>query len=152
MHDTNVSAWLETLEKQRHALRMTLPVVAERAKLSRATVYRILKHKQTNSSLANVLAVAKVLGAELKLHLQEPDEVAEQEIQAKARRIVRMVQGTMALEAQGITDQSDIDELIEVAANEIRAKPRKQLWMSQAMQNRNSSRSQAKRRSKTSPN
>src|SRR5271163_2457256 len=103
MQNTGVAVWLEALEKQRKALRMTLPVVAERARLSRATVCRILKHKQTSSSLANVLAVAKALGAEMELHLQKPDDVAEQEIQAKARRIVRMVQGTMALEAQGIT-------------------------------------------------
>jgi transcriptional regulator with XRE-family HTH domain len=119
---------------------MTLPVVAERARLSRATVCRILKKKQASSSLENVLAIANVLGAELELRLQEPAKVVEQEIQAKARRIVRMVQGTMALEAQGITDPSDLEQLVEVAATEIRAKPRKYLWMSQG---RSSSRSPA---------
>src|SRR5438093_8594261 len=101
MQETNVAVWLEALEKQRRALKMTLPVVAQRARLSRATVCRILKERRASSSLKNVLAVANVLGAEMDLRLQEPEEMVEQEIQAKARRIVRMVQGTMALEAQG---------------------------------------------------
>jgi transcriptional regulator with XRE-family HTH domain len=127
---------------------MTFPALAERAGLSRATVCRILKNKQGSSSLESVLAIGKALGAEMDIRLQEPALVVEHEIQAKARRIVRMVQGTMALEAQGLTEQSEFDQLVEVAAAEIRAKPRKQLWMSQG---RNPSRSTAKRRSQTSP-
>jgi len=150
MHKTNLAIWLDALEKQRQELRMTLPVVAERAGLSRATVCRILQKKQASSSLENVLAIARVLGAELDLKLQEPAKVVEEEIQARARRIVRMVQGTMALEAQGITDQAHLDQLVEVAATEIRARPRKQLWLSQASKSRNSSRSLAKHQSQNS--
>ena len=102
---------------------------------------RILKERRASSSLKNVLAIANALGAEMDLRPQDPEKMVEQEIQAKAREIVRMVQGTMALEAQGITDQNHLDQLVQVAAAEIRAKPRKQLWTSQR---RISNRSQAK--------
>jgi transcriptional regulator with XRE-family HTH domain len=150
MHESNVAVWLESLERQRLLLRMTLPVVAERAGLSRATVCRILRKKQASASLEKVLAIAGVLGAEASLNLQEPSKIIEEEIQARAKRIVRMVQGTMALEAQGITDQEHIDHLVEVAASEIRAKPRKRLWMGQQSQSRDSSQSRAKPQSRNS--
>ena len=54
----------------------------------------------------------------------------------------------MALEGQGITDPNHLDQLVETAAKEIRAKPRKQLWVRQC---RSSSQSQAKRPSPMSP-
>jgi hypothetical protein len=75
--------------------------------------------------------------------------LVEQQVQKRAREIVRMVQGTMALEAQGITDPSHLDQLVEIAAREIRAKPRKQLWERQC---HSSSRSRAKHPSPISPN
>jgi hypothetical protein len=77
------------------------------------------------------LAIARVLGAELEFRIQNPESMIEEEVQKRAKKIVRMVQGTMALESQGITDPSHLDELVETAAKEIRAKPRKQLWMRQ---------------------
>jgi hypothetical protein len=138
---TNVHEWLESLEKQRRAFKMPLHILAESAQLSRATVCRILKEKKTSSSLESVLAIAKVLGAEFEFRLQEPEKLVEEQIQMRAKRIARMVQGTMALESQGITDPSHFDQLVETAAEEIRAKPRKQLWMKQC---RFSSQSRAK--------
>ncbi|HEY7153680.1 MAG TPA: hypothetical protein VH575_06955 [Gemmataceae bacterium] len=149
MPRTNVQKWLEALDKQRRALKMPLHILAERAHLSRATVCRILKEKRTSSSLENVLAVANVLGAEANLHIQDPEKFVEQQVQKRARKIVRMVQGTMALEGQGITDPNHLDHLVETAAQEIRAKPRKQLWVRQC---RSSNPSQAKPPSPISPN
>ncbi|HWG43618.1 MAG TPA: helix-turn-helix transcriptional regulator [Gemmataceae bacterium] len=145
----NVQKWLEALDKQRRALKMSLPVLAERAKLSRATVCRILKEKRTSSSLESVLAIANVLGGEVELHMEDPEKLVERQIQKRAKKIVRMVQGTMALEGQGITDPDHIDQLVEMAAKEIRAKPRKQLWVRQC---RSSNPSQAKHPSPMSPN
>lgn len=148
MRVTNVRKWLESLDKQRRALKMPLHILAERAHLSRATVCRILKDKRTSSSLESVLAIASVLGAEVEFRIQEPEKLIEQQVQKRAKRIVRMVQGTMALEGQGITDPNHLDQLVETAAKEIRAKPRKQLWVRQC---RSSSRSQAKHPSPMSP-
>lgn len=149
MPKTNVQKWLDALDKQRRKLKMSLPILAERAHLSRATVCRILKEKRTTSSLESVLAVANALGAEAKLRIQDPEKFVEQQVQKRARKIVRMVQGTMALEGQGITDPNHLGQLVETAAQEIRAKPRKQLW---ARQCRSSIPSQTKLPSPMSPN
>ncbi len=141
MQVPSVRKWLEALDKQRRALKMPLHILAERAQLSRATVCRILKEKRTSSSLESVMALASVLEAELEFRIQNQEKLVEEQIQKRAKRIVRMVQGTMALEGQGITDPNHMDQLVETAAREIRAKPRKQLWVRQC---RSSSRSQAK--------
>ena len=136
MQGTNVQKWFAALEKQRRALKMPLHILAERAKLSRATVCRILKEKRIASSLESVLALARALGAEVELHIENPEKLVEQQIQKRAKRIVLMVQGTMALEGQGITDPDHLDRLVETAAQEIRTKPRKQLWMRQCRSSR----------------
>lgn len=138
---------LIALDKQRRALKMPLDVLAERAELSRATVCRILQEKRASSSLANVLAIAGVLGARPAWNIQKPDDLVEQQVQEQAKKIAQMVQGTMALESQGLTDPRHLDVLVETAAKEIRAKPRGQLW---ARQRRASNPSRAKRPSQTS--
>ena len=146
---TDVQTWLDALDKQRRALKMPLDVLAERANLSRATVCRILKEKRTSSSLQSVLAIAGVLGAEVELRLQDPEELVEQKVQERAKKIVRMVQGTMALESQGLTDPNHLDQLVKIAAKEIRARPRRQLWERPC---HSSNRSRVKRPSPTSRN
>jgi len=148
MKAKNVQTWLAGLEKQRRALKMPLHILAERANISRATVCRILKEKRASSSLESVLAIAGALGAEIELRIPDPEKIVEQQIRKRAKRIVRMVQGTMALEGQGITDPDYLDQLVETAAKEIRAKPRKQLWVRQC---RSSKPSPEKRPSPMSP-
>ncbi|HKI37312.1 MAG TPA: hypothetical protein VKA46_35995 [Gemmataceae bacterium] len=147
MQVTNIHDWLEALDKQRRALKMPLQVLAQLAQVSRATVCRILQERKTSASLESVLAIARVLGAVVEVSIQDPEKLIEEEVQKRAKKIVRMVQGTMALESQGITDPKHLDQLVETAAREIRAKPRKQVWMKQC---RSSSRSRAKRPSQTS--
>jgi transcriptional regulator with XRE-family HTH domain len=124
-----VQTWLADLDKQRRELKMTLPALAQRARLSRATVRRLLIDKRMSASLDNVLAIADALGAKIGFHIQSPKKLVEREVQERAKRIVQLTQGTMALEAQGLTEQADLDELLQSAAKEIRARPRKHLWM-----------------------
>jgi transcriptional regulator with XRE-family HTH domain len=150
MNWTSVQDWLAALNAFRKVLKMPWEALAERAKLSRATVCRILGAKDSSPKLPNVFAIAHALGAEFTqrggsftLTLPEPDALVEQQVMVHARRIARSVQGTMALESQGLIDQKDIDQLVETAAQEIRARPRSQLWINQC---RSSSRSPVKRR------
>jgi transcriptional regulator with XRE-family HTH domain len=128
---TDVQEWCKALNKQRRALKMTLRSLAERAKVSRATVCRVLKGETAACSFQSVLAIAHALGANFQLTMKDPEELVEQQVQKRAKKIVEMVQGTMALESQGITDPNYLSNLVEIAAREIRAKPRKQLWMNQ---------------------
>lgn len=48
--------------------------------------------------------------------------MTDQEIHDRAIWIVNMVQGTMALEGQGITDQSFLDKLVRSVEDDIRSK------------------------------
>ena len=143
-----VHDWLDALDRQRRALKMPLDVVAEQSGVSRATVCRVLVEKNTSARIENVMAIAGVLGATFEIHVQEPEKLVEWYVQEQAKQLVQMVQGTMALESQGITDQNHLNELVDVAAAEIRNKPRKKMW---ARKCRSRSRSQAKRPLLTSP-
>lgn len=53
--------------------------------------------------------------------------MSDEEIHKQAVRIAGMVQGEMALEGQGLTNQRDFDELVQVAEDCIRRKLEKQL-------------------------
>lgn len=141
-------AWLEALDRQRRALKMPLDVVAERSGLSRATVCRVLIDKNVSSHLDNVIAIARVLGVTFEICIEQPDILVERHVQKLARQLVQLVQGSMALESQGITNRDHLNELVDVAAREIRKKPRKKLWERKC---HSDDRSRAKRPSPTSP-
>jgi len=139
---------LEALNRQRRALGMSLRDVSEWSGVPILTIRRVLVEQKESTHFGNVLAIASALGIDPMRAIPDPAEVVEKEIRRRARQVVRMVQGTMGLEAQGITDQEFLTEMEEKVAAEIRAKPRKQLWGRQC---RGSSQSQAKHRSTTSP-
>jgi transcriptional regulator with XRE-family HTH domain len=141
-------AWLEALDRQRRALRMPLDIVAARSGLSRATVCRVLIDKNVSSHLDNVIAIARVLGVTFEICIEQPDLLIERHVQEQAKQLVQMVQGSMALEAQGITNPDHLAELVDVAAREIRKKPRKKLWERKC---HSVNRSRVKRPSPTSP-
>jgi hypothetical protein len=127
MHGT-VTEWLETLDRQRRALKMPINALAHLSGLSPKTVRRILTAKRPSSHLDDVFAIARVLGATPELRVEAPDNCVERHIELQAQEIARMVQATMALESQGITDPKAQEHLVEVAIEELRKKPRKKLW------------------------
>jgi hypothetical protein len=146
MHGT-VTEWLETLDMQRRALKMPINALANLSGLSRATVHRMLTEKRPSSHLDNVFAIAQVLGATPELRVEAADEFVERHIELQAQEIARMVQATMALESQGISDRKAQEHLVELAIEALRKKPRKKLW---AKKCRSATRSRVKPRSQTS--
>ena len=87
---TSQQDWWEALDKQRRALKMTLRSLAQRAKVSRATVCRVLKGETASCSFASVFAIARALGGDFQLSLQNPEEMVEQQVQKRAKKIVDM--------------------------------------------------------------
>ncbi len=128
MHAT-IAEWLETLDNQRRALKMPIDALAHLAGLSRATVHRILTEKRPSAHLDNVFTIARVLGCTPELRVEAADALVEQQIRQQAREAAGMVQATMALESQGITDRAFQEHLVELAAETLRKKPRKKLWV-----------------------
>ncbi len=116
------------LNKRRRQLRMSYAALAKRSGVSLPTVVRTLVGHNPQVSFANVFAIAKALAMEVKV---EPNEAAhivrEQQAQEKARKLVGMVQGTSALEAQAV-DEGTLDEMTRQTMHELLAGSGRKLW------------------------
>jgi transcriptional regulator with XRE-family HTH domain len=107
---------------------MTVEALAKRSKVSRATVNRILSGDYASASMGKVMAVAEALGMNTSFELVA-DEMAylEQQAERKARNLVGMVQGTMGLEGQGVS-QSDFDRMVRETTYKLLAGSKRKLW------------------------
>ena len=107
---------------------MSRAVLARRSGVSLPTVNRIVGGGVEHATYASLKAVADALGMdfELKNTIDELD-LAEQQAQAKAEVIARMVQGTSALESQAV-DPETYRQIIRQTVHELMAGPRRRLW------------------------
>jgi transcriptional regulator with XRE-family HTH domain len=125
---TNRQALFEKLENRRRVLGLSQSALAERSGVSLPTVQRILSGHNPAASFENTLAIAQVLGMQLDVVPVIPArEVLEQQARKKAERLVRMVQGTSALEAQGVSARH-IGQMIKKTVQELLAGSRRRLW------------------------
>lgn len=115
-------------EVRRRELGMSRALLAKRARVSLPTVNRILGGQLEKASFANVVAIAKELGIELRMHFAcAPAKMRKTQAERKARRLVRLVQGTSALEGQGL-DQKELEAMISRTSADLLASKRK-LWI-----------------------
>ena len=78
--------------------------------------------------MRNVYAVAAALGLALTAEPElSADELCEQQAEAKARELVALVQGTSALEAQGLTTDT-LNRMVEETKHQLLTGPRRRLW------------------------
>jgi transcriptional regulator with XRE-family HTH domain len=118
----------QALEIRRKKLGMTKRILAQRSGVSLPTVQRLLSGQEQNPSFANVRAIAMALGMELKFgEAQDAYEFKKSQAANKAQRIVRMVQATMALEAQGV-DSKTIRQMIDRTTCELLSREGRRLW------------------------
>jgi transcriptional regulator with XRE-family HTH domain len=118
--------FLKQLGQRREQLAMPLTVLAARAGVSMQTLHRIL-HGQTSAHFDKVLAVAQALGVDVNARSSvKAREVRKRQAQAKAKRLVAMVQGTSALEGQGL-DRDTLEEMTEQTTHQLLASKYK-LW------------------------
>ncbi len=118
------------LDERRRTLRMPLNELSRRADVSFSTVRRVLGGER-GARFETVTAIGDALGV---LHLnfdqaRPPEKMRRLQAALKARKIVGMVQGTSALEAQAVSEQ-DKKLMIETTINELLCGPRSQLWAS----------------------
>ena len=125
----------QTLEQRRRDLGIGYPALGERAGISVQTLKRIFSGKANNPTLQSLQAICRVLGLQLiidgsmikthaKKSVQELREVAAME---KAKRIVKLVQGTSALEAQAV-GISSVRDMVSRTVNELLAGSSRKLW------------------------
>lgn len=115
------------LADRRARLGMTYPALAERSGVSEPTVKRVLAGRIGEASFENVAAIAAALGMPLAADPIEAEDFIEQEARAKAERAARLVQGTSALEAQGL-DAEQYRRLVERSVRELMTGSRRRLW------------------------
>jgi transcriptional regulator with XRE-family HTH domain len=121
-------ALLEELEVRRKKLGMTHAVLAAKSGVSTRTVVRVLSGQHPCVSLQSVVAICRTLG--LNVSMQERvgiDELLERQAKEKATRIVRMVQGTSALEGQAVS-REERERMRRRTVRELLAGSRRNLW------------------------
>ncbi len=118
---------VEELAARRRALGMSFPQLAERSGVSEPTVKRILGGHAGSASYAGVAAIAEAMGMPLRSDPINPDEFRERAALEKAERLARLVQGTSALEAQGVPP-AEFRRLVARSVHELLAGPPRRLW------------------------
>lgn len=116
-----------TLALRRQQLRMSIPALASRSGVSVATVRRILAGRAAEASYASVSAVAEALGVPLQTAPHDPEVFREQVARTKAERLMRMVQGTSALEAQAVSADA-VARMVSKTVHELLAGSPRRLW------------------------
>jgi transcriptional regulator with XRE-family HTH domain len=116
------------LQNRIKELEISISDLARRSGVSRATVIRILGGKDERYSVANLQAVLSALGMKMDL-LAIPakgfkDSIATQ----KAKRLIALTQGNVALESQAVSATS-AQEHLEATKARIVSSSRK-LWAS----------------------
>jgi transcriptional regulator with XRE-family HTH domain len=119
--------FVKQFERRRQELGMSRAMLAQRSRLSLPTINRLLSGHHTAPSFATVLAVAKVLGMEISaMPTAGSEEIRQRQAHDKARRLVGLVQGTCALDGQGL-ERREMEEMIARTARELLRSKRK-LW------------------------
>jgi hypothetical protein len=120
----NVSA---KFNQRRVVLGMSCAVLAKRAGLSLRTVQRVMSGEETDPGFGTVAALAECLGFSVAFNEEGAECVRRRQAEDKAKRLVSVVQGTSALEAQAVSDD-EVRSLRERTTNELLAGSPRRLW------------------------
>ena len=102
--------------------------MSEKSGVSVSGLKSIFKKGVESSQLSNVIAIAKSLGLEISCRsVKESHEVRFEQARRKAENLAGMLQGTMALESQAITN-AELEEIIKNMVHELMAGSSKRLW------------------------
>ena len=119
---------LKILDQRRRELGLTYDRLAERCRVSRPTVQRVLSGRHREASFANVVAIAEALGLAIRFDSKvDPRTLKREQAQRKAKRLVAMVQGTSGLEGQAVDDQA-FEAMVEQTTHELLAGSKRKLW------------------------
>ncbi len=127
---------LKNLESRRRGLRISRAALAERTGLSVPTLNRILDG-EGNPTLETLVALSSALGVEFRItnqivefkELCSAREFRKSVAEQKALRLVKLVQGTSALESQAV-DKAEENEMVERTVHDLLAGPSRRLWAS----------------------
>ncbi len=116
------------LDLRRRELSMPAITLAQKSGVAFRTTQRILSGKHQKASYADIQSLAAVLGMTLELRsTTDPEDLREQQGRQKAQRLMKMVQGTAALEAQAV-NHAKYKQMMRRSVHELLAGPARKLW------------------------
>jgi transcriptional regulator with XRE-family HTH domain len=122
-----MSTALKKLDLRRRGMGMGLASLAKKSGVSMRTVCRVM-HGHTEASFTNVCAIAAALGVRLDFTpVVNVETLCQREAARKAEALVNLVQGTSALEAQGLGPDA-LREMKDRTVHELLAGSRRKLW------------------------
>ena len=114
-------------DRRRQDLGLSCAALAHRTGLSLRTVQRVLSGNEKDPGFSTVASLANALGVSMRFDEDDLHEVRRKQAERKAERIVALVQGTSALEAQALSQQS-MRDLKERTVHELLAGSSRKLW------------------------
>jgi DNA-binding phage protein len=116
---------LQLLEKRRRELGMPMVVLAKRADLGARTVQRTLSGEADAANLGTVTKIANALGVSFVAKFDE--EMPQRAALQKATALANLVQGTSALEGQGV-DSRVLRQITDQLKYKLLSGSRAKLW------------------------
>jgi transcriptional regulator with XRE-family HTH domain len=124
----NLSGIAAQIERKRKALKISRRLLARRSGVSLPTINRILGGGLEHTTFGNLRSTARALGMDFEIkNIIGEQDFAEQQATANAEIIMRMVQGTSALESQAV-DNDTRNQMVRQTVHELMAGSRRKLW------------------------
>jgi transcriptional regulator with XRE-family HTH domain len=123
-----IQSMFRRLNERRQRLGVSCSVLAKRTGVSLRSVQRVLSGEETNPGFSTVASLAHELGVGVRFD-DEVDvrTIRRRQAERKAERILAIVQGSSALEAQALSRET-IRDLREKTVNELLAGSPRKLW------------------------
>ncbi len=106
---------------------MSYAMLAKRSGVGARTLQRVFSDEDSTANLRTVLAIADALDARLLLSGEDINVVRHKQAQRKATKLVKLVQGTSALESQAI-DPADLLAAEQRTVRDLLSSGKAALW------------------------
>jgi transcriptional regulator with XRE-family HTH domain len=118
----------DRLNQRRQDLGMSCAALAKATGFSLRTVQRVLSGEETDPGFQTVTALAEALGVSLRLQTEtDVNTLRRRQAERKAERLVALVKGTSALEAQAVDDETEL-ALRERTVRDLLSGSNRKLW------------------------
>lgn len=107
---------------------MTFEALSRRSDVPVSTLKAIFKKGVEHATFANVIAIAGALGVEIDITSElDSYELMHRQAVKKARKLVGHVQGTSALESQGV-GAGQVEKMVQQLVHTLMAGSSRKLW------------------------
>jgi transcriptional regulator with XRE-family HTH domain len=125
---TIIQITAQQFDRRRLELGFSCAALATRTGLSLRTVQRVLGGEESDPAFSTVVALGNALGIAVRFDDKaDVRKLRRRQAERKASHVLALVQGTSALEAQGLSPKA-MRDVHERTVNELLAGSNKRLW------------------------